>query len=156
MTAFTTSGPGQSVWSAEDEWTPGDAPDGRRGARAIALQALYEGDVTGHPPGAVSERLAKEAGLAARDAGLASRLARAVEERRTELDRRVGEIAPAWPIDQIPAIDRNILRLALAELEMDGETPAAVIVNEAVELAKLFGSEGSQKFINGVLGTVLG
>ena len=151
---------GKAVWRQEDDppvdWTPGGEARGRRIARAIALQALYEADVIGHPAGPAAERLAKNAGLRRRDAGFAVRLARSVEERRGKLDARIAGLAPAWPIDQIAAVDRNILRLAIVELEYIGETPGKVVVDEAVELAKLFGSEASQKFVNGVLGTVLG
>ena len=79
------------------------------------------------------------------------------EANRVALDERLRELAPAWPIDQLSPIDRNVLRIAIAELDYgEGKTPEKVVVNEAVDLATLFGSEGSQKFVNGVLGTVLG
>ena len=122
----------------------------------IALQALYESDVTGHPAVPAARRMSEEAGLPSRETELAGWLARTVEQHRAELDARIAELAPAWPAAQIAAVDRNILRIALAELEHGGEAPGRAVVNEAVELAKLFGSEGSRKFVNGVLGTVLG
>ena len=63
-------------------------------------------------------------------------------------------MAPAWPIDQIPAIDRNILRLAIYEVVIDNKVPMRAAINEAVELAKTYGGDNSPKFVNGVLGSV--
>jgi len=87
----------------------------------------------------------------------AARLVEAVESDRLALDDRIGELAPARPVARIDRVDRAILRLALAELSLEGDdnAPPAVIANEAVEIAKLYGSETSPRFINGVLGTVL-
>ncbi|OGO00668.1 MAG: transcription antitermination factor NusB, partial [Chloroflexi bacterium RBG_13_52_12] len=73
---------------------------------------------------------------------------------REEIDRHIHKFAPAWPVDQIATVDRNILRLAIFEILFDNKVPVKVAVNEAVELAKTFGSESSAKFINGVLGAV--
>jgi N utilization substance protein B len=73
---------------------------------------------------------------------------------RDEIDRYVQKFAPAWPVEQIAMIDRNILRLAIFEILFDNEVPVKVAVSEAVELAKTFGSESSAKFVNGVLGSV--
>ena len=70
----------------------------------------------------------------------------------SELDDQLRPLAPEWPIDTIAAIDRNILRIGLFELQL-GKVPPKVAINEAVELAKAFGSDNSSKFINGVLGT---
>jgi N utilization substance protein B len=89
-------------------------------------------------------------------AEFAAELVARVETTRQELDATIAKAAPAWPVDQIPAVDRSILRLALAELGMGLGTPPSVVANEAVELAKLLASESSPRFINGVLGTVLG
>jgi N utilization substance protein B len=73
---------------------------------------------------------------------------------RDEIDRSVKKFAPAWPLEQIAMIDRNILRLAIFEILFDNKVPVKVAVSEAVELAKAFGSESSGKFVNGVLGSV--
>jgi len=73
---------------------------------------------------------------------------------REEIDKQIQTLAPAWPLDQLAVIDRNILRLAIFEILYDNKVPVKAAVNEAVELAKLFGSESSAKFINGVLGAV--
>jgi len=119
-----------------------------------ALQALYEIDSVGREPSAVVERLTAEAGLAGENAAFAAGLVQGVVAKRRELDEQIRTYAPAWPVDQIAVIDRNILRLAIFEILFDNEVPVSVAVNEAVELAKAFGSETSGKFVNGVLGSV--
>lgn len=133
-------------------------PSRRRGARAAAVQALYEAESTGHPARAAVNQIAERDGLPDEYRDFAAQLVEAVETDRLALDARIGELAPARPVARIDRIDRAILRLALAELSLEGEdpTPPAVIANEAVEMAKLYGSETSPRFINGVLGTVLG
>jgi N utilization substance protein B len=79
-----------------------------------------------------------------------------VLEHRKELDAEIAALAPEWPIDQMAKIDKNVLRIALYELRYAGDAPAAAIIDEAVELAKLFGSEVAPKFVNGVLATAVG
>jgi len=74
-------------------------------------------------------------------------------EKSDEINAIIEKVAPEWPIQQVAVIDRNILRLSIAEL-LYFDTPPKVVINEAIELAKTFGSETSSKFINGVLGTV--
>ncbi len=69
-------------------------------------------------------------------------------------DENIQSFAPAWPIKQIPVVDRNILRLAIFEILIDNKLPVKIAINEAVELAKTFGSDNSSKFVNGVLGSV--
>jgi N utilization substance protein B len=73
---------------------------------------------------------------------------------KDQLDEMICEHAPEWPIDQMAIVDRNILRIALFEFLIDGGTPPKVAINEAVELAKIFGSDSSRRFVNGVLGTL--
>jgi N utilization substance protein B len=126
----------------------------RRKARVLALQALYEIDSTGHRPEGVLNRLLEEERLPEKNADFAHDLVIGVIQNKEELDRRIREFAPAWPVEQIPVIDRNILRLAIFEILIDNEVPIKVAINEAVELAKTFGSDSSSKFINGVLGSV--
>ena len=140
-----------------DSETEPSVPPGRRGARAAAAQALYEAESTGHPARAALDRIAERDGLPDQHRDFARRLVQAVESDRLALDARIGELAPARPVERIDRIDRAILRLALAELALEGDdpTPPAVIANEAVEIGKLYGSETSPRFINGVLGTVL-
>lgn len=123
----------------------------RRRARAVALQALYETDLVHHDPETVlAQRLAQEP-LPQPGVDFARQIVHGVLERRKDLDAIVAQIAPEWPVDQLACIDRNILRMALYELTaMD--TPMKVAINEAVELAKAFGSDSSRRFINGALG----
>ena len=82
-------------------------------------------------------------------------LVKGVLEKVSELDATLQPVAPEWPIDQIARIDRSVLRIGLYELTYSKNVPPKVIINEAVELAKSFGSDSSSKFINGVLGTLL-
>jgi N utilization substance protein B len=128
---------------------------GRTGARAAVVQALYESDSSGHPAVAVINRLAIERELSDDDIDFATRLVRVCEEQRNELDEPIAKIASQFPADQMPLVERNVLRVAMAELEMDDAAPQNVIANEAVELARLFGSDSSPKFVNGVLGALL-
>jgi N utilization substance protein B len=126
----------------------------RHKARIIALQALYEVDSVGRRPEKVVERLLAEAGLSANNSELVRELVSGTIKNREEIDRNIRKHAPAWPVDQIAIIDRNILRLAIFEILFDNKVPIKVAVSEAVELAKTFGSENSSRFVNGVLGAV--
>ncbi|MFH1084331.1 MAG: transcription antitermination factor NusB [Chloroflexota bacterium] len=127
----------------------------RRHARITALQALFEVDVAGHDPGrALAERMAEEP-LTEPSAAFCRGLLLGVLRYRAGLDDVIQRVAPEWPIEQMAPVDRNILRLATYELFYQADTPAKVAINEAVELAKLFGSDSSSRFVNGVLGTVL-
>ncbi|NDJ74833.1 MAG: transcription antitermination factor NusB [Chloroflexi bacterium] len=128
--------------------------DYRHLARSLALQALYELDCTNHPVADVlTERLAPD-DIPEKTRHLATRLVQGVLERREDLDVLIHRYAPEWPLDQIAAIDRNILRLAIFELSAESDAPVKVVINEAVELAKTFGAESTPRFINGVLGTL--
>ena len=126
----------------------------RHKARVTALQALYEIDAVGRDPAAVVARLTGESGLSEENAAFAAGLVAGVSDKRAELDEQIKTYAPAWPVDQIAVIDRNVLRLAIFEILFDNKVPVKVAVSEAVELAKSFGSETSGKFVNGVLGSV--
>ncbi|RLT42052.1 MAG: transcription antitermination factor NusB [Chloroflexi bacterium] len=128
----------------------------RRKARRAALQALYEIDTTTHKPGPVLE--ARQATARLEEDGLAFLrwLISGVVAHREDMDRLIARYAPEWPVDQLAVIDRNILRMSIFELlNPDSDAPSKVIVNEAVELAKIFGSDSSPRFVNGVLGTAL-
>ena len=123
----------------------------RRRGRELALQILYQNDIAGT---AVDEIFAafeelQQAPDAARD--FAVLLVRGVMSRRQEIDGHLGGQADHWRLERMAAVDRNILRLALYELLFDRETPPAVVIDEAVEVAKRYGSERSSKFVNGVL-----
>ncbi len=126
----------------------------RRKARALALQALYEIDTVGHEEGGVVTRLLAGVGLSEENVAFTRELVSGVVQNKEKIDHNIKSFAPAWPIEQIPAVDRNILRLAIFEILLDNKVPVKVAINEAVELAKTFGSESSSKFVNGVLGSV--
>ena len=125
----------------------------RRRARAMALQALFEADSTGHDAEG-SLAWDSEGPVPENVTDYAQTLVRGVTEKRGLLDEHIRLHAPAWPLEQMAAVDRNILRLAIFELLFESEMPPKVAISEAVELAKRFGSESSSKFINGVLGSV--
>jgi N utilization substance protein B len=127
----------------------------RRKARKLALQALFEADCVGHDAEAVLARSLEEGGLDDDNAGFARDMVRGVVEHKKEIDRHIRAHARSWPVSQIPPIDRNVLRLAIFEIIIDNRTPVRVGINEAVELAKAFGSDSSPKFINGVLGAIV-
>ncbi len=126
----------------------------RRKARAIALKALYEIDSAGHKAEDVLNRLLADAGLSEENSAFVRELVSGVSKGRQELDRNIEKFATAWPIEQIPVVDRNILRLAIFELLIDNKMPVKVAINEAVELAKSFGGDNSARFVNGVLSSV--
>lgn len=130
-------------------------PRGARGARAAALQALFEEDLTGHPSHRALRNLPAYLRLSPSHADRAETIARRVSANRAALDARIATVAKEFPVDQLGTVDRNILRIALVELDPELGTPERVVVNEAVELAKLFGSDSSPRFINGVLGALL-
>ncbi|MFA5308804.1 MAG: transcription antitermination factor NusB [Dehalococcoidales bacterium] len=126
----------------------------RHKARTLALQALYEVDAVARPPEAVTERLIADTTLSAENADFVRELVNGAVSNREEIDGNIRKFAPAWPLEQMAVIDRNVLRLAIFEILYNNKVPVKVVVNEAVELAKTFGSENSAKFINGVLGSV--
>ncbi|HLB27649.1 MAG TPA: transcription antitermination factor NusB [Dehalococcoidales bacterium] len=126
----------------------------RRKARGLALQALYEIDSAGHSAAEVLKRLLGEEKLSEENAAFVHELVNGVIDNKENLDQHIRSFAPAWPLEQIPVIDRNILRLAIFEILIDNKVPLKVAINEAVELAKTFGAEASPRFINGVLGSV--
>jgi N utilization substance protein B len=127
----------------------------RRQARVAALQALFEIDAVHHPVDAVLRRRLADLSMPSEGEVFAHDVVHGVLAFRDELDKMIIAHAPEWPIDQMAIIDRNILRIALYEFVIDRGTPPKVAINEAVELAKLFGSDSSQRFVNGVLGTLL-
>jgi len=126
----------------------------RRKARTIALQTLYELDCSAHQPNEILARLLQEKPLPDEAADFARSLVNGVQQNKKNIDDVIRRFAPAFPIEQIAPIDRNILRLAIFEVLFDNRVPVKAAINEAVELAKSFGSETSQKFVNGVLGSV--
>lgn len=126
----------------------------RRRARAVALQAMYEIDTTRHEAEEVLGRLLAEENLSVDNTAFVRQMVKQVMAHQEEIDGNVQRFAPAWPVEQLSAIDRNILRLAISEILFDNRVIIKVAINEAVELAKKFGSENSSKFVNGVLGSI--
>ena len=128
--------------------------------RIIALQTLYEfefreqcGDKEATLDGVLTRNLERYADTVD-DTSFVKKLVEGVNSQRAKLDEILQPIAPEWPIDQIARVDRTILRMAMYELnECADIVPPKVAINEAVELAKAFGSDNSSKFVNGVLGT---
>jgi N utilization substance protein B len=120
----------------------------------LALQALYEVDSAGHEVEGVVTRLLDEERMSAENSAFARELVSGVIQNKEKIDLNIQSFAPAWPVEQIPVVDRNILRLAIFEILLDNKVPVKVAINEAVELAKTFGSDNSAKFVNGVLGSV--
>ena len=129
-------------------------PPQRRG-RVLALQVLFEVDLTGHPWQDSVKAHAEAVHAPANVLKFAEACLDGVLGSLDEIDHRIEEHAPMWPVAQLSAVDRNVLRIALHELRADSTTPTKVVINEAVELAKDFGGEGSSRFINGVLGAVV-
>jgi N utilization substance protein B len=125
----------------------------RRG-RTRAFQALFEAEFGRVPAHAALERASGER-LSEAELAFAATLVEGVQERRSEIDAIIAEAAPAFPIGQIAMVDRTILRIALYEvLFNNAAVPIGAVINDAVELAKTFGSDASRRFVNGVLGTV--
>ena len=123
----------------------------RRKGREAALQALFEIDLAKHSPGRVLEQMMLNGKLHDGTSSFVRGLILGVANFRAPLDSLIGRYAPEWPVAQLAVIDRNLLRMAL--FEMAGtDTPVKVAINEAVELAKKYGSDSAPRFINGVLG----
>ncbi|HNW13807.1 MAG TPA: transcription antitermination factor NusB [Anaerolineaceae bacterium] len=127
----------------------------RTRARGIALQVLYELDIAGHPLEAIISARLEEEKLDKNLEDFVREIAYGVTPIVEKLDEIITEHAPEWPLDQVAIIDRNILRVALWEFAVAKCTPIKVAINEAIELAKIYGSDSSSRFINGVLGSLV-
>ncbi len=126
----------------------------RHQARTLALQALYESDVAEHDLDEILKRYLEDRSEPQPVRRYVERLLTGIRERRQSIDEQIENAAPAFPVDQLPAVDRNILRIAIYELTSESDVPMKAAINEAVEIAKEFGGENSGKFVNGVLGTI--
>jgi N utilization substance protein B len=127
----------------------------RRKSRIIALQTLYEIDCCHHNYEDVLNRLTERDGLSKEVITFSTTLVHGVQDNRNAIDKAIKQFAPLFPIEQIATIDRNILRIAIFEILFHNKVPIKVAVNEAIELAKVYGGETSAKFINGVLGSII-
>ena len=125
----------------------------RTRARRQALQILYQRDITG-------ESVTRILGLKSysledgEPVEYCRALVMGVEKYLTGLDETIGEVSENWAVSRMPLVDKNILRIATYEILYDAEVPPSVAINEAVELAKVYGGEDSSKFVNGVLGKI--
>ena len=127
----------------------------RRKARIIALQTLYEIDCCNHNYEDVLNRLIEKNESAKEVITFSNTLVHGVQDNRKAIDDSIKRFAPLFPIEQIATIDRNILRIAIFEILFHNKVPVKVAVNEAIELAKIYGGDTSAKFINGVLGSII-
>ena len=126
----------------------------RHYARVVAFQVLYESDFSHNLNiDEIFSRHKQNLELEGENIDFAHELVKKAALKQEEINSKIEEVAPEWPIEQVAMVDRNILRLAICELEYF-DTPPKVVINESVEIAKTFGSETSSKFVNGVLGTV--
>jgi len=120
----------------------------------VALQALFEIDAVNHPVNIVLENRLSEVSLGESLSEFVRQIVTGVAPMFDELDSFIAEHAPDWPMDQVAVVDRNILRIALWEFAVLESTPIKVAINEAVELAKTYGSDSTPRFVNGVLGSL--
>jgi N utilization substance protein B len=126
----------------------------RTQARSIALQVLYETDIVNHTPGEAFASRLEETSLESKLVAFSEKIIFGVFPIKEQLDGYISQHAPEWPLDQVAIIDRNILRIALWEFAVFCETPIKVAINEAIELAKSYGSDSAPRFVNGVLGSL--
>lgn len=134
--------------------------DPRRQARTVALQSLFAADLRAPRPSPNRDHTEPDYDwldeiLDAPVITQAESLHRGVLAHRPDLDTIIARYAPAWPVPQLPAVDRNILRIAIYELMHHPATPRKTAIDEAVEMAKAFGGDSSHRFINGVLGSIM-
>jgi transcription antitermination protein NusB len=125
----------------------------RSRARRLAMQILYQRDITGESVGVILGTKAYSVEDGEPD-DFCRRLVTGVEEHLPEVDEMIGTVSENWSVSRMPLVDRNILRLATYEVLFVDDVPPSVAINEAVELAKIFGGEDSSKFVNGVLGKI--
>ena len=127
----------------------------RREARVLVLQSLCESDIVPHEVMDVLDRLVEENQIPGDVEQFSSELVSNVLVNRVELDNIITSYASDWPLEQMALVDRNLLRMSLAEILWGGEAPQAAVINEAIEMAKAVGSEVSHGFVLGVLGAFL-
>lgn len=139
----------------EGEVIPHEPPGNDRSlGRRIALQILYEVDTTDHTSGSVIAIHLQARDVHRRVARYVRRLVDGVVAHQPVLDDTIAKFAPEWPVTQMAVVDRNILRLALYEFALRANVPVGAAIDEAVTLARIYGSDSSMSFINGVLGTI--
>ncbi len=128
---------------------------GRRLARELAMKSLFARDLGKIEPADVLSWLYKEENVAGEVSSFCSKLVQGVVENQQLLDEMIDRYAIEWQLERIATVERNILRIALFEMIYTCDTPPAVAINEALEIAKLYGGDESPRFINGILGKIL-
>ncbi|MFH0988132.1 MAG: transcription antitermination factor NusB [Parcubacteria group bacterium] len=126
-------------------------------SRTLAMQTLFEWDFRGKDKSKLDDILAYDFSAFAPEFGdhsFTEKIVKEVANRLPQIDEYIKKFAPEWPIEQITTVDRNILRIGIYEMLFDKDVPTKVAINEAIEMAKIFGGESSDKFINGVLGSI--
>lgn len=126
----------------------------RHKARTTALKVLFEADLTPHDVNDVLERYLELSGSPYEVQSYLRTLVEGVRDNMEEIDAEIARAAPQFPVDQLAAIDRNVLRIAVYELRHQTGVPVKAAINEAVDIAKRFGGDSSQRFVNGVLGNI--
>lgn len=124
-------------------------------ARVIALQTLFALDLHGSDSKKMLAYVAAEHEGKSPDMQFARRLISGVQAKREKIRELITKYAPAWPVEKISPMDRVILEMGVFEIAFDTDVPPVVAIDESIELAKTFGNENSQKFINGVLNALL-
>lgn len=132
-----------------------EATDYRSIARRIAVQIMYEVDSADHPVGEVLSNQLSYHQPPTKSSKYVTELINGILEHYRKIDRIIRHFAPEFPLSQVALVDRNVLRIAIYELAIDKRAPERVVIDEAVELAKLYGAEGTPRFVNGVLGAVV-
>ncbi|SHK06800.1 transcription antitermination factor NusB [Desulforamulus aeronauticus] len=125
---------------------------GRRQARETALQILFQIDVGKNEPNFAIKNTAEEFGAGPQELEFARQLVIGTLEHIEEIDQMISRVSKEWQLNRMANVDRNIMRLALYEMKFRQDIPSSVSINEAVELAKIFSSSDSAKFVNGILG----
>lgn len=143
---------GRRAPAGEREWREGLTP--RQIARALAFQVAYQAEATGDGYGATWAAVSERHSLSEDQRALVADVVRLLEARAAEVDAAIAGAATNWPLGRLAATDRAVLRTAVAELMARPGTPARVVLDEAVGLARAYGSEESGAFVNGVLDQV--
>lgn len=127
----------------------------RRKSREVALQVLFQVDVGGADPEEAFQRMVKEFKVPGKARDFSRRLVFGVLEHLSTVDGIIASISRDWNLNRMANVDKNIMRLALFEILYCDDIPSSVSVNEAIELAKIYGGEESSRFVNGILGKVV-
>ena len=127
----------------------------RSKAREITMQVLFEQDTSSHSSKKSLKARSQSKDVCQETEIYATKLLNMIGENIQQIDDLISKFAPSWPLDQMPGVDKNVLRIAIAEIIGKGDIPPKVAINEAVDLGRIFGTEKSPKFINGVLGSLI-